>query len=146
MANNPYVTSAVAVAIANAYLAAQDAGTAAVIEIYSGTAPADADATITGTLLASLTCAAVSGTVAASASPSPGVGRLTFAAITSDNSADATGTATHFRIKTQTSGTTTFQGTVGTGTGFDLLLNTASITAGSIVSITSATIDFPEGA
>jgi hypothetical protein len=146
MANNPYVTSAVAVAIATAYLAQQDAGTAAVIEIYSGTAPLDADATITGTLLASLTCAINSGTVAASASPSPGVGRLTFAAIASDNSADATGTATHFRIKTQTGGTVVFQGTVGTVSAFDLLLNTASITAGSIVSITSATLDFPEGA
>lgn len=142
MANNPYVTNAVAVAIATAYLTAQDAGTAAVIEIYSGTAPVDADASITGTLLASLTCSATSGTVAANGN----FGRLTFAAITADASADNTGTATHFRIKTQTGGTVVFQGTVGTITAFDLILNTTSITAGSIVSITSCTIDFPEGA
>lgn len=141
MANAPFVTNVVAQALATAYLAQQDAGTAAVIEIYSGTVPVDADASVTGTLLASLTCSATSGTVAASGNN----GRLTFAAITSDSSADNTGTATHFRIKTQTGGTVVFQGTVGTITGFDLILNTTSITAGSIVSITSATMDFPEG-
>lgn len=141
MANAPFVTNAVAVALASAYLLQQDAGTAAVIEIYSGTVPVDADASVTGTLLASLTCSGTSGTVATSGNN----GRLTFAAITSDSSADNTGTATHFRIKTQTGGTVVFQGTVGTITGFDLILNTTSITAGSIVSITSATMDFPEG-
>jgi hypothetical protein len=139
MANGPFVTNAVAVSMATALLTAMDAGTAAVIEIYSGTAPADADAAITGTLLASLTCSATSGTVAASGN----FGRITLNAITSDSSADATGTATHFRIKTQTGGTVILQGLVGTSVS-DMNLNTVAITAGSTVSLSSGTIDVPE--
>lgn len=142
MALAPFVTNAVAVAMATAILAAIDAGSAAVVEIYSGTAPVDADASITGTLLASLVCSSTSGTVAASGNN----GRITFAAITPDSSADATGTATHFRIKTQTGGTVTLQGSVGITPGsFDMVLNTTAITAGSTVSISSATVDVPEG-
>jgi hypothetical protein len=135
----PFVTNAVAVAMATAILTAMDAGTAAVVEIYSGTAPADADASITGTLLASLTCSATSGTVAASGN----FGRITLAAITPDSSADNTGTATHFRIKTQTGGTVVLQGAVGTSAA-DMILNTVAITAGSTVSLSSGTIDVPE--
>jgi hypothetical protein len=135
-----FVTNAVAVSMMNAYLAAQDAGTAAVIRILTGTAPADADAAETGTLLGTLTCTAVSGTVAANGNNA----RLTFAAISPDTSADATGTATYFRILTQTGGTVIAQGDVGTA-GASLILNTVAITAGSQISITSATIDLPEG-
>lgn len=140
MPTAPFVTNAVAVAMATAILTAMDAGTQPVVEIYSGTAPVDADAAITGTLLASLLCNATSaGSVAASGQN----GRLTFAAITPDSSADATGTATHFRIKTQTGGTVILQGTVGT-TASDMILNTVAITAGSTVSLSSGTVDVPE--
>lgn len=118
-----------------------DAGSAAVLEIYNGTVPANADAAESNTLLASLTCSAT----AFSGFSSTGLaGRATFAAITSDTSADATGTATHFRIKTQTSGTVIAQGTVGTSSA-DLVLNTVSIASGSTVSVTAATIDLPFG-
>ncbi len=139
MATAPFVTNVVAQAMASAILAAMDAGTAAVIEIYSGTAPADCDASITGTLLASLTCSATSGTVAASGNN----GRITMAAITPDSSADNTGTASHFRIKTQTGGTAVLQGSVGTSAA-DMVLNTVAITAGSTVSLSAGTIDVPE--
>lgn len=135
------VTQAVAAAMATAYLAAQDAGTAAVVEIYSGAAPANADATQTGTLLASLTCSAVS---TSAPTDTGSAARLTFNAITADSSADATGTAGYFRIKTQTGGTVVGQGTCGTSSA-DMILNTVAITAGSQVAISSATIDFPEG-
>lgn len=143
MANAFYITNAVAQGMLNAtgLGAAIDAGTAAVIEIYNGTAPANADAAEANTLLASLTC---SGTAFSGFSDTTTAGRATFGAITSDSSADNTGTATHFRIKTQTGGTVIAQGTVGTSAS-DLILNTTSITAGSTVAITSATIDLPEG-
>jgi hypothetical protein len=119
-----------------------DAGTAAVIRILTGALPADADAAETGTLLATLTCSA---TAFSGVAANGDNGRATFAAITSDSSADATGTASYFRILTQTAGTVIGQGDAGTS-GTSLVLNTTAITAGSTVSITAATIDLPEGA
>ena len=119
-----------------------DAGTAAVINIYDGTVPADADTALGAqVLLAQLTCSATA--FASVADDTPGA-IATFAAITSDSSANATGTASFFRILTQSGGTVIAQGTVGTATS-DLILNTVSITSGSTVSITSATILLPEG-
>lgn len=144
MANAFYITNAVAQGMLNATTlsASIDAGTAAVINIYSGTAPADADAALSGnTLLAQLTCSATAFSGYSDANPG---GRATFAAITADSSADATGTATFFRILTANAGTVCCQGTVGTSAA-DLVLNTTSITSGSTVSITSATITLPEG-
>lgn len=140
MANGFYVTNTVAQSMLTALETAADAGTAAVIRILSGTVPADADAAETGTLLASLTCSGTMGTVGASGNNA----RLTFGTITADSSADNTGTATYFRLLTQTGGTVIAQGTVGTASA-DLILNTTAITSGSTVSITSATIDLPEG-
>jgi len=136
------VTQAVAQSMLTALEAAIDAGTAAVINIYSGTVPANADAALSGnTQLAQLVCAA---SVFASKTDTGSAARGTFAAITADASADATGTATFFRILTQNGGTVVAQGTVGTAAA-DLILNTVSITLGSTVSITSATLDVPEG-
>lgn len=119
-----------------------DAGTAAVINIYDSTVPADADTALGAqVLLAQLTCSATAFTSVADDTPGA---IATFAAITSDSSANATGTASFFRILTQSGGTTIAQGTVGTATS-DLVLNTVSITSGSTVSITAATILLPEG-
>lgn len=144
MANGFYLTNAVVTGMLNSTGLAEsiDAGTAAVINIYSGTAPVNADAALSGnTLLAQLTCSA---TAFSGYSDTTTAARATFAAITADSSADATGTATFFRILTQNAGTVVAQGTVGTSAA-DLILNTVSLTAGSTVSITSATIDLPEG-
>jgi hypothetical protein len=111
---------------------ALDAGTAAVFNIYDGSVPADADASIgASNLLAQLVCTAAALTTVVDDTPG--------ALATFD-----TGTATYFRLLTQSGGTTIAQGTVGTGTN-DLVLNTAAITSGSNVSITAATILFPEG-
>lgn len=64
---------------------------------------------------------------------------LTFSAITSDSSADATGTAAEARIKTS-GGTAIVTGlTVGTS-GANINLNTVSITAGGTVSLSSGGI------
>lgn len=136
-----FVTNTVAQSMLTALETAADAGTAAVIRILTGSVPADADAAETGTLLATLTCSATMGTVGANGNNA----RLTFGSITADSSADNTGTATYFRLLTQTGGTVIAQGDVGTAS-TSLILNTVSITAGSTVSITAATIDLPEGA
>lgn len=142
MANLFYVTGAIARAMADAITAANDAGTAAVIEIYAGTVPADAEATPSSpTTLAVLTMSATS--FGAATDLNPGA-RITANSITADSSADATGTAAYFRIKTQSGGTVTMQGSAGTS-GCDLNLNTTAITAGSTVSISSATVTQPEG-
>ena len=102
-----------------------DAGTGAgLIRIYDGTQPAKGG-TATN-LLAELTFATTS-----TSSITGGV--ATFAAITQDSSANATGTATWFRIVDDTA-TFVLDGTAGTS-GTDLILTTAAIVATQPVSI-----------
>lgn len=142
MANSVYITNASLLSLLNSLATLVDSGSAAVIEIYDGSVPADADAAEGNVLLASLTMSATAFGGGATDS-NPG-GLLTADTIASDSSADATGTATHFRIKTQTGGTVRFQGTVGTATS-TLVLNTTSIVSGATVSITALTIAHAEG-
>lgn len=110
-----------------------DAGSGAgTIKIYSGTRPTTANDAITGTLLATITCA----DPAFGASSS---GAATLADPASVN-AVATGTATHFRAA-DSDGNTKFDGLVtATGGGGDLTLGTTSITSGLAVDITGGTI------
>jgi hypothetical protein len=135
------VTNTVAQALATALETSIDAGTAAVIRILTGSLPTLASDTETGTLLGTLTGSATFGAVTGSGTN----GRITAGAIASDTSADNTGTASYFRLLTQTGGTIIAQGNIGVGAGFDLQLNTTAITAGSTIAITSATIDVPQG-
>lgn len=111
------------------------AGASALLRIYSGTRPADPSASITGTLLGTLTCGS---TFAAAASG----GVLTLNAITSDSAADATATATHFRLWKSDGTTAVIDGDVGTS-GSDLNLNTTSIVTGGPIAVTSFTITAP---
>ena len=113
-----------------------DAGSGAgKVRIYSGTVPADADAALSGnTLLAEL--AMSDPAFGAAADSSPGA-TATASAISNDASADATGTATFFRIL-DSDNNVVAQGAVGTS-GAELNLNTVSIVAAVIVSITSMT-------
>lgn len=142
MATAPFITGVIARSMLDQFTLANDAGTAAVINIYNGTAPVDAETALSGnTLLAQLTMSATSFPAATDLNPGA---RITANAITSDSSADATGTASFFRMLTQNAGTVTFQGSVGTATA-DMILNTTSITLGSTVSVTSATLTLPEG-
>jgi hypothetical protein len=142
MALNPQFTNAVAQGFATSLLDALDAGSQAIIEIYDGAQPAQADDAITGTKLATLTCSTTSGVVSDGA---PG-GLLTFNAITADTNADDNGTATHARFLTQAAGTVIMDCSVGTAN-TDIILNTDAITAGATVSIaTGGTITFSEGA
>jgi hypothetical protein len=110
-----------------------DAGpSAGLIRIYDGTRPATGGAATT--LLATLTCTDPSAGAAAA-------GVLTLSAITSDSSADATGTATWARIVDST-GTFVLDCSVGTS-GADINFNTVSFVAGAAIAITSAV--FTEG-
>lgn len=105
------------------------AGSNALLRIYSGTRPATGGTPTT--LLAELTCNATF-------APAASGGVLTLNSITQDSSANATGTATWFRIVTSGS-TFVLDGNVGTS-GSDLNLSSTSITSGQPVSVTSFTI------
>ena len=105
------------------------AGGSALLRIYDGVRPATGGAATT--LLAELTCNATF-------APSGSVGVLTLNAITQDSSANATGTATWFRIVTSAAAFCV-DGNVGTS-GSDLNLTTTSIVATQPVSVTSFTI------
>lgn len=104
-------------------------GASGKLRIYDGTRPASGGAATT--LLAELPLSATS-------APAASGGVLTFNAITNDSSADATGTATWFRVTTS-GGTFVIDGNVGTS-GADLNLNTVSIVAGGPVAVSSFVI------
>ena len=126
------MTIAYAATIRNAMLDAvtTGAGSAALLRIYDGARPATGGTATT--LLAELTCNATF-------APAASGGVLTLNAITQDASANATGTATWFRIVKSDGTTHVLDGSVGTS-GSDLNLTTTSITAGQPVSVTSFTI------
>lgn len=107
------------------------------IRIYNGTRPADPSVAIsTQTLLAELR-------FGATAFGSSSTGTATANAITSDSSADATGTATWARLL-KSDGTTALEDVeVGTS-GANINLNTTSIVAAASVAITSLTFAAPQ--
>lgn len=119
-------------AIRNAMLDAvtTGAGGSALLRIYDGTRPASGGTATT--LLAELTCNA---TFAAGASS----GVLTLNSITQDSSANASGTATWFRIVKSDGTTFVMDGNVGTS-GSDLNLTTTTIVSTQPVSVTSFVI------
>lgn len=106
------------------------AGASALLRIYDGSRPATGGAATT--LLAELTCNATFAPGAAS-------GVLTLNAIAADASANATGTATWFRIVKSDGTTHVMDGSVSTS-GSDLNFNTTSIVVGGNVAVTSFTI------
>lgn len=103
-------------------------GTSGLVRIYDGSRPATGGAATT--LLAELPLSATAGTVSGQV--------LTMSAITTDSSANATGTASWFRVTTS-GGTPVIDGNVGTS-GSDLNLNTTSIVIAGSVAISSFTI------
>lgn len=109
-------------------------GTSAVLKIRSGAAPADVATADSGTVLATLTLpsdwmAAASG------------GSKAKAGTWEDTSADATGTAEHFRVYASDGTTAHIQGTVtGTGGGGDMEVQNTSFTSGQAFTITTFTI------
>jgi len=125
------MTIAYSTAIRNAMLDAitTAAGGSALLSIYDGTRPATGGAATT--LLAQLTCNATF-------APGASGGVLTLNSITQDSSANATGTATWFRITTS-GATHVLDGSVSTS-GSDLNLSSTSIVATQPVSVTSFVI------
>jgi hypothetical protein len=107
-------------------------GTAPTLEIRSGTVPASCAAADSGTVLATMTLP--SDWLAAASN-----GSKTLLGTWQDTSADATGTAGHFRIKV--GATCHIQGTVtATGGGGDMTLDNISIASAQQVTITSFTL------
>jgi hypothetical protein len=104
--------------------------TSPTLEIRTGAVPANCAAADSGTVLATLTLpsdwmAAASG------------GSKALSGTWQDTSADATGTAAHFRIKQST--TCHIQGTVGTS-GTDMVVDSVSFTAGQQFTVTAFTL------
>lgn len=107
------------------------AGTNAIIRIYDGTQPANANTAIsTQTLLVSLTISGAFGT--------DSNGTLTFSTINS-GTAVASGTAGFFRIVKSDGTTVVMDGSIGTSSA-DLVLNTTTIATNDTVAISSGTI------
>lgn len=104
-------------------------GSAGLLRIYSGVRPSTGGTPTT--LLAELT-------LGSPMAPAASGGVLTLNSITQDSSANATGTATWFRLTTS-GGTAQVDGSVGTS-GSDLNLTTTSIVTGQPVQVTSFTI------
>jgi len=139
-----FISNARALVACDGVVDAVDAGTGAgTLRIYAGSVPADADASLASanTLLAQLTMSDPAFGAAADATPGA---TATANAITDDSSADATGTATFFRIL-DSDLLVICQGAVtATGGGGELELNTTAIVAGAAVAITSLTVTMPE--
>jgi hypothetical protein len=109
-------------------------GTAAILKIRTGAAPADCGTADSGTVLATLSLP--SDWMAAASAGSKGK-----SGTWQDSSADNSGTAAHFRVYDSGGATCHLQGTVtATGGGGDLTLDSASITAGQTITITGFTL------
>lgn len=124
------------VTVRNAQLDAVETtvGTAPILRIYSGSAPANCAAAASGTLLAEATLP--SDWMAAANS-----GSKALSGTWQDASANATGTAGHWRLYDSGGTTCHAQGTVtATGGGGDMTLDNTSIASGQSVTITSFTI------
>lgn len=136
MAADPRLSNAAASAAADAVVDLIDAGSGAgTIKIYDGTIPTNANTAIgSQVLLATLTFSDP-----AFGSASNGV--ATANSITSDSSADATGTAAWARIA-DSNGNTVMDVTVGTS-GEDINFNTVSFVSGATIAISSLTYTQP---
>jgi hypothetical protein len=135
------ITQAAANALCNALVDLSDVGGAGTLKIYTGTEPANCDAAA-ATLVA--TCVL----------PNPAFGAAAWSGgdvaskaslLSTATDANATGNAsavTHFRL-VNNAGTPFLQGTCSATAGDDLVLNNATITAGSVVDITALNVLVP---
>jgi hypothetical protein len=122
------------VAVRNAQLDALETaiGTSAVLKIRTGAPPADVATADSGTVLATLSLP--SDWLAAASS-----GSKARAGTWQDTSADATGTAAHFRVYASDGTTAHMQGTVGQGSG-DLSVDNTSFVATQSFTISTFTL------
>ncbi len=106
-------------------------GTSAVLKIWTGSAPASANAADTGTALVSITLPSDWMAAAASGAKSKSG--------TWSASASAFGTAGYFRIYASDGTTCGMQGTCGTS-GTDMILDNTSINSGQTVTVSTFTL------
>lgn len=129
MALNPKLSAASRNLALNAALDVLNSG---FFDIYDSTQPTDADTAIVSQVkLASLTFASTAFGAASAGSKAAG-------AIGTDTDADATGTATWYRLWKSDHTTAVWDGSVGT-TSTNLVLNSAAIQIHAAVSVTSFT-------
>jgi len=121
-------------AACNAIVDLLDVGGVATIQIRTSTQPTNVADAASGTLLGTLTCSATAFGNAAT-------GVATAAAITSDSSADNSGTAGHARILNG-DGSIHSDATCGLGSG-DFNFDNNVIVAGGVIAISSMTITMP---
>lgn len=124
------------VAVRNARLDAIEStiSTSAVLKIRTGAAPANVATADSGTVLATLTLP--SDWMAAASS-----GSKAKSGTWEDTSADATGTAAHFRIYASDGTTAHIQGTVtATGGGGDMTVDNTSFASGQAFTVTGFTL------
>lgn len=118
----------------DAIVDAIDTGGAGTLQVRTGAQPTNVDDAAQGTLLGTLT-------FGATAFGSAATGVATANAVTSDTSADASGTAGHFRLL-RGNGNIHSDGTCGQGSG-DLNFDNNVIVAGGVIAITSGTVTVP---
>lgn len=124
------------IAVCNARLDAIEStiGTSAILKIRTGAPPADCAAADSGTVLATLSLPSDWMAAASSASKSK-------SGTWQDLTADATGTAGHFRVYASDGTTCGMQGIItATGGGGDMTLDNTSIATNQPVSVSSFTI------
>lgn len=127
------------VAVRNALLDAMETavGASPVLKIRTGALPANCAAADAGSVLATLALPADWMAAAAAGSKAK-------SGTWEDTSADAAGTATHFRIYANDGTTCHKQGTVSiTGGGGDMIVDNVSFAAGQAFSITGFTLTAP---
>lgn len=129
MALNPKLSAASRNLALNAALDVLNSG---FFDIYDGTQPTDAD-TAVGAQVKLARCP-LNATAFAAAS----AGSKSANAITSDSAADATGTASWYRLWQSNGTTAVWDGSVGTATA-NLILNSVAIQVSATVSISSFT-------
>lgn len=112
-------------------------GTAAVLKIRTGAVPASVATADSGTVLATLTLP--SDWMAAASS-----GQKALSGTWEDTSADATGTAAHFRLYASDGTTAHMQGTVtATGGGGDMTVDNTSFASGQAFTVSTFTLTAP---
>lgn len=141
MAATPMISMAAAQAALNAVTALLNSG---FINIYTGSLPATAETSASGTLLSSACAFGATAFGAATDPGSTGLATATANSIASDTNAANSGTAGYFRALKSDHTTVVVQGTCGTSSA-DMIMSSTTITAGQTVAITSYVLKLPDG-